>query len=196
MRPVPFLLVVAVVTLVVPVSPALASSEAALTVTVLGEGSGTVTSDPAGIECPGDCEETYPEGTSVELTATPASDSALLSWSACSGRASCAVTMEGDVGVEATFDIILFPVGCAPSAVMICGTSGNDLLVVDPAATHRVTVIGGAGDDWIVGGPRADVLRGGEGADRLFGGRGADTLNGGAGPDTVVGGPGADRCVS
>ena len=40
-----------------------------LSVTVTG--SGSVTSSPAGVSCPGDCSETYPEGTSVTLTASP-----------------------------------------------------------------------------------------------------------------------------
>ena len=44
---------------------------ATLGVTVTGAGSGTVTSSPSGIACPGDCDESYASGTVVTLTATP-----------------------------------------------------------------------------------------------------------------------------
>ena len=42
-----------------------------LTVTRSGLGLGTVTSSPAGVNCGGDCSETYDAGTVVVLTATP-----------------------------------------------------------------------------------------------------------------------------
>lgn len=41
--------------------------------TVSKAGSGTVTSSPAGINCGSDCGETYANGTTVTLTATPTS---------------------------------------------------------------------------------------------------------------------------
>ena len=41
-----------------------------LSVTKGGPGNGTVTSDPAGINCGGDCLETYDTGTVVPITAT------------------------------------------------------------------------------------------------------------------------------
>ncbi|HEX9823393.1 MAG TPA: calcium-binding protein [Actinomycetota bacterium] len=196
MRPIRTLLVLVAITFAVPVPQALASTQATLTVTVTGDGVGRVTSEPPGIDCPGDCDEPFAEGTVVDLTATPEFGSALLRWSACPGIGPCSLTMSGDLQVEAAFDVIVFPALCVPNFNHICGTSGDDVLIVDPAATYPVTVSGGDGDDWIVGGPKADVLRGGDGRDRLFGGPGNDTLNGGAGPDTLIGGPGADRCVS
>ena len=61
-------------------------SEHPLTVQVGGEG--TVTSSPAGIVCPGDCDELYPDGTLVTLTATPGAGSTLGTWAGnCSGDA-------------------------------------------------------------------------------------------------------------
>jgi len=39
--------------------------------TFTGDGEGTITSFPAGINCVGDCNEVYNEGTSITLTATP-----------------------------------------------------------------------------------------------------------------------------
>ena len=44
----------------------------ALTVALAGTGTGTVTGP--GINCPGDCTETYPAGTPVTLTATADGD--------------------------------------------------------------------------------------------------------------------------
>jgi PKD repeat protein len=75
-----------------------------LSVTLSGPGS--VTSSPSGISCPGDCSETYPEGTSVTLTASPSPGSTFTGWSgACSGTGSCVVTMTQARSVTATFAV-------------------------------------------------------------------------------------------
>ena len=69
--------------------------------TVSTVGSGTVTG--TGISCGADCTESYPGGTSVTLTATPASGWSYV-WSGdCSGSASCVVTMSQARSVTATF---------------------------------------------------------------------------------------------
>ncbi|MHA2647234.1 MAG: InlB B-repeat-containing protein, partial [bacterium JZ-2024 1] len=55
-----------------------------LTVTLNGQGS--VSSNPAGINCPADCSENYLIGSTVTLTATPANGWAFANWSGdCSG---------------------------------------------------------------------------------------------------------------
>ena len=51
-----------------------------LTVVKSGGGSGTVTSNPAGINCGSDCSASFTNGTSVTLTATPASGSTFAGW--------------------------------------------------------------------------------------------------------------------
>jgi hypothetical protein len=81
-----------------------------LTVTKAGTGDGTVTSSPAGITCGGDCSEAYPNGTSVTLTATPASGSTFAGWSGggCNGAEPCTVTMTADTTVTATFNMQQF----------------------------------------------------------------------------------------
>jgi len=78
-----------------------------LTVNKAGTGSGTVSSDPSGILCGGDCEETYDAGTKVALQATSAADSTFTGWSgACSGTGACVVTLDAAKTVTATFDLV------------------------------------------------------------------------------------------
>ena len=67
-------------------------------------GGGTVTSDPPGINCGADCTETYAAGTTVTLTATPATGFKFTGWSgACAGTANCVVVMSQARNVTATF---------------------------------------------------------------------------------------------
>ena len=73
-----------------------------LTVTPAGAGTGSVTG--SGIACPGDCTETVLAGTSVPLSATPASDSTFTGWSgACTGTGPCSPTVTAATAVTATF---------------------------------------------------------------------------------------------
>jgi YD repeat-containing protein len=75
-----------------------------LTVSKSGAGSGTVTSNPAGINCGTDCQEAFNFNTQVSLTAAPATGSTFGGWSgACSGTEACTVTMNGDKTVTASF---------------------------------------------------------------------------------------------
>ncbi len=87
-----------------------------LTVNLAGTGSGSVSSDPVGIDCDADCNETYTPGTVVTLTAT--ADAGFFSgWGgACSDTGDCVVTMDTDVNVTATFTLysIYLPVIVKP----------------------------------------------------------------------------------
>ena len=66
-------------------------------------GSGTVTSSPAGISCPGNCSAYFDHQQQVTLTATPASGHLFSSWSGgCSGTGACTVSA-GGVSVGAKF---------------------------------------------------------------------------------------------
>ena len=59
-----------------------------VTVAVGGTGSGRVTSDPAGIDCPGDCEEWFATGTDLTLTPVADEGSRYDRWAgACRGQA-------------------------------------------------------------------------------------------------------------
>jgi len=77
----------------------------ALTVTKTGEGSGTVTSFPSGIDCGADCSETYGHGTMVTLTSVADYGSSFTGWTGagCSGTGTCAVTMDSLKAVFAHF---------------------------------------------------------------------------------------------
>jgi hypothetical protein len=73
--------------------------------------SGRVTSDPAGINCGGDCKEDYLDGTLVTLMAHPGVKSYLASWSGdcvSTGALTAQVTMDADKTCTATFG---YPVG-------------------------------------------------------------------------------------
>ncbi len=77
-----------------------------LNVTLGGTGTGTVSSDLAGIACPTDCAQGYLAGTQVTLTATATGNSIFTGWlgGSCSGTSTtCTVTVNGDVNVTATF---------------------------------------------------------------------------------------------
>ncbi len=75
-----------------------------LTTNLAGTGAGTITSDPAGIDCGSDCSEAYNSGTLVTLTATPAPGSTFTAWSGdCAGAGDCAVSMDAARVVTATF---------------------------------------------------------------------------------------------
>jgi M6 family metalloprotease-like protein len=76
-----------------------------LTVNKLGQGSGTVTSTPLGIDCGADCSESYKGGDVVTLTAAADSGSAFLQWSGCDSTAgnTCTVAMTSNKVVGATF---------------------------------------------------------------------------------------------
>jgi len=78
-----------------------------LTVSRTGGGTGTVTSNPAGINCGGDCTEEYLDGTLVTLTATATGGSIFTGWSgvSCPGTGTCQVTLTANTTVTATFEL-------------------------------------------------------------------------------------------
>jgi photosystem II stability/assembly factor-like uncharacterized protein len=77
----------------------------ALSVTLAGTGSGTITSSPTGISCPSTCSANFNSGTVVTLTQVAGSGSTFAGWGgACSGTGSCSVTMSAAKTVTATFN--------------------------------------------------------------------------------------------
>jgi hypothetical protein len=78
-----------------------------LTVVKEGTGTGTVVSNPGGIECGGKCNASFTEGSKVTLTASPQLGSTFVSWKGCekggvNGR-QCTVTMDKAKTVNAKF---------------------------------------------------------------------------------------------
>jgi hypothetical protein len=87
------------------------------TLTVTGGGSGQGTVSGNGINCSinqgntsGTCSASYPSGTSVPLTASPAGGSEFSSWSgSCAGSGGCSVTMTSNRTVSASFAAVAVP---------------------------------------------------------------------------------------
>jgi hypothetical protein len=92
-----------------------------------GSGSGTVTSDPAGISCGSDCTETYPQDQSVTLAAAANLGSIFTGWSGggCSGTGSCEVTMNANITVTAAF----IPTNVPPEISPKEGTIGTQITI-------------------------------------------------------------------
>jgi alpha-tubulin suppressor-like RCC1 family protein len=76
-----------------------------LTVTKSGIGSGTVTSNPSGINCGSTCSGTYLDGTVVTLKAVPGTLSVFTGWTGCDAVAgdTCTVAMSATKSVTADF---------------------------------------------------------------------------------------------
>ena len=99
----------------------------ALTVTLGGTGSGTVTSNPSGIDCGTDCEEGYPEGTVVTLTPTPLAGSTFAGWTGDGDCSDSQLSMEAARSCTAT----------STSAPRGGEHSPSRRLVAEPATSRR-----------------------------------------------------------
>ncbi|CAK0742141.1 hypothetical protein CCP3SC5AM1_100021 [Gammaproteobacteria bacterium] len=92
-----------------------------------GVGMGTISSNPAGINCGTDCNENYAHGTKVTLTATANPGSIFSGWSGggCAGTGVCLVTMNAAITVTATFvapDFVVTGITLSPSTPIHNGT--------------------------------------------------------------------------
>ena len=76
-----------------------------VTVAPSGNGTGSVSSSPTGINCPGTCTTQVPWGTALTLAASPVAPSTFVGWSGggCTGTAGCTFTVTSDVAVGAAF---------------------------------------------------------------------------------------------
>ncbi len=102
------------ITAATSISAAFALDELAIITSFTGNGAGTVTSSPAGINCTkttttttGTCEFVYTANQMVTLTAAPAASSTFTGWSGggCSGTGTCVVTMDMAKAVTAGFTL-------------------------------------------------------------------------------------------
>jgi hypothetical protein len=76
-----------------------------VTVTMSGSGSGSVTSTPGGIACPGTCSQGFNQGDDVTLTAQPAPGSRFAGWTGDCTNDPCDLTIDSDKNVTATFEL-------------------------------------------------------------------------------------------
>ncbi len=113
----------------------------ALSVTV--SGNGTVTSNPAGINCPGTCTTTFAAGMTIDLRATPTGGATFSGWGgdcAAAGTAStCTLTMTSSMTATATFSSSPLPdlvpaINPIPSTGTIGGTIQLSASVVNQGA--------------------------------------------------------------
>jgi len=87
-----------------------------ISVSLSGSGTGTVSSAPAGINCPAQCSRSFPSGTAVSLTAAPASGSGFDGWiGPCSGTGTCTFSATNDQIVGAAFNLPDFSIATSPS---------------------------------------------------------------------------------
>ncbi|ESQ14028.1 MAG: hypothetical protein N838_13090 [Thiohalocapsa sp. PB-PSB1] len=128
-----------------------------LTVSKSGTGNGTVSSTPSGIDCGSDCNEDYTSGTSVTLSASPASDSTFGGWSgACSGSSpTCTLTMSAARSVTAKFNKRTYRLSVTKSgtgtgtvesspAGINCGTDCSEDYTAGTSVTLKATPSGGS----------------------------------------------------
>jgi len=79
-----------------------------LALQVVGDGTGTVTSTPAGIECPASCAHSFVKGSSVTLKAASGLHTEAVKWSGCDKltiKGECVVAMSGAREAIATFKL-------------------------------------------------------------------------------------------
>jgi hypothetical protein len=82
------------------------SQQFTLTVIKIGSGSGTVASNPAGIDCGSTCSANFSSGTPVTLTATADANSVFIGWSGDPDCSDGVVTMDADKTCTATFNLV------------------------------------------------------------------------------------------
>ncbi|MBY6203507.1 InlB B-repeat-containing protein [Halomonas denitrificans] len=100
--------------------------------TVIVDGPGRVTSSPIGIDCPGNCSESFASGETVTLLWQADPGSAFLAWTGdCSGNGGCQLSMDQPRSVGAEFG----PAGYELRVIMEGAGSGR---VFDLPAAERI----------------------------------------------------------
>lgn len=79
-----------------------------VSVSFAGNGSGSVSSSPAGLNCTANCSALFAQETSVTLSATAGSGSAFTGWSGgmCAGTSPCTFTANDNMATTATFGLL------------------------------------------------------------------------------------------
>ena len=110
------------------------STSPVLTAALAGTGTGTVTSNPSGINCGQTCSATFDPGASVTLTATAAANSSFAGWTGgnCSSSPTCLVTLSASEKVTAIFNLIQ----AAPVLTVVPGGTGTGTVTSTPAGIN------------------------------------------------------------
>ncbi len=118
-----------------------------LSIIKTGDGSGGVTSNPAGIDCGNSCFASFDYNTTVSLTAAAAAGSTFTGWSGsgCSGTDACTISIKGAMSVTANFTLTHTATPTSTSTATPTGTktATPTATVTDtptPTATRTQTV--------------------------------------------------------
>ena len=146
-----------------------APQKAELVVTLAGAGSGTVTSDPAGIDSvAGELSAEFVVGTEVTLTAAPAAGSTFEGFTGATCEAgstdtTCVLTVDDATAVTATFALI--PPETATLSVVLAGAGSgavtSDPSGIDTAATQLSATFEVGTEVTLTAVPAADAAFGG-----------------------------------
>lgn len=104
------------------------TANSTVTLTKAGAGTGTVRSDPAGIDCRATCNGRFPLGSTVHLTATPDPGSIFAGWSGdCSGTGACSISPNATV--TATFNIVPPPAESGGGGCTLAPGAAGDMML-------------------------------------------------------------------
>ena len=117
------------------------ASTITVSVSETGTGAGSVVSSPAGINCGTTCSGTYASGSSVTVSATPASGSRFDGWTSggCAGTAPC--TIVGNTAVTITASFSLLPTSTTPPPTPSTDTTPPSVTLNVPATFSRKSLV-------------------------------------------------------
>lgn len=115
--------------------PDAAPTSFTLTVAMDGPGSGTISSAPGGVTCPGTCSAVFDRDATVTLTATPDSGWLFGGWTGggCTGTGACTTTVAAAETVTATFS-------CPPGGTQTFAFTGASASFTVPKCVTSLTV--------------------------------------------------------
>jgi hypothetical protein len=109
-----------------------------------GDGTGTVTSAPAGLNCPTTCSASFVSDSQVVLTAAPGANSLFTGWTGCDSvsGATCTVAMANTRSVTAIFMLKRFTLAVAKTGI------GKGTVTSSPSGINCGT---GCSSDFVIG---------------------------------------------
>lgn len=129
-----------------------------LEVSRAGEGQGTVTSAPSGVDCGTDCAHDYSPSTQVTLRADASEGSTFAGWSgACTGTGECTLWMNEARRVTATFELLAPEISIDDALAVTEGDEGSSeahfAVRLSRPAPSSITVRYETADGSATGGP-------------------------------------------